>query len=712
VSGQPSGTGATADLLAGIFQSASVGLAVLRGRDLVIEAVNDAFEALAPGAPLVGSTAAVVCPELAQRLTLMSWHVLDTGEPLDVRDLRLRLPAGNGEPTPPRYFTFRLRRLDPRDGEARLWVVFTETTVQVRARRRADLLASFSTGLNSQPEISVIVRRTIHRAVALLGGRNGALWLLDRDGWTLRARYGLPLPEVKNAVFDLRALPTLQRALQARAAVFVTRSDLTGAEADLFRELDLSAGLCAPLVTRDHDLGFFTMSFRDLGRPPDNDDLVFATGLAAQAALAIERARALDDARRAQVAVEASRARLRLLADVGRALSTALDWNGVVEAATRLAQGRLADWAMLDMVGPDGGLHRESVRARATAARIPTAPPKERPLGRDPALSEALHAQRARAWDLSPGSDASSLASPHFASLRAAGAASAILAPLVVRGEALGVLTLARAAGMPPYEREDVGVAEDLGTRIALALHDARLVHSAESAMEGRGDLLDMASHELRTPLTALQLELGQLARAEPEDQRTRRRVRTIQRATDRLTRSVEQLLDIAHIANGDLLLHRNPLDLVALVREAVVRASPELERVGCSVKLVAPPKLPTRGDGLRLRGVVHHLLEHASRLGPGKPIDLLLDRRHARSTLEVRYRGEPIPPAVRERLVAPLERRTPRQSLAEIELGLWIARWIVEGHGGRLRVRSSQDGGAFLAELPLDDTPDAAVGA
>jgi K+-sensing histidine kinase KdpD len=712
VNTQSPGAGATADLLATMFQSACAGLAVLRGRELVIEAANDAFEALAPETPFVGAAAAAVCPELARRLTPVGLHVLETGEPLDIRDLQLRLPAGTGESTPPRYFTFRLRRLDARDGDARLWVVFTETTAQVRARRRADLLASFSTGLNSQSEISVVVRRTLHRAVALLGGRNGALWLLGPDGWTLRAEYGTPIPELRNAVFDLRASPTCQRALQSRVAMFVTRSDLTGDEAELFRRLEVSAGLFAPLVASDRDLGLLTMSFGDLERHPDDHDLAFATGLAAQAALALERAGALEHARRAQAAVEASRARLRLLAGMGRSLSTALDWKGAVEAAARLALGRLADWAILDVVGSDGGLRRESVRCGTPSARVPAWAPDGRPACHDPALDEALHAKRARAWNLPPRGDAGSRASPHLASLREAGAASVILAPLVVRGEALGVLTLARADGVTPYEQEDVGVAEDLGTRIALALHDARLVRSAESATKAHGDLLEMASHELRTPLTALKLELGQLARAEPEDERSRGRLRTIQRATNRLTRSVEQLLDIAHIENGDLPLHRNPLDLVALVREAMARASPDLERLGCTVDLVAPPHLPTRGDGLRIRGLVHHLLEHASRLGPGRPIALVLATRHARSTLEVRYQGEPIPPVVRERLVAPLERRAPRQSLAEIELGLWIARWIVEGHGGRLRVRSSPDGGAFLAEFPLDGAPEAAVGA
>jgi len=117
----------------------------------------------------------------------------------------------------------------------------------------------------------------------------------------------------------------------------------------------------------------------------------------------------------------------------------------------------------------------------------------------------------------------------------------------------------------------------------------------------------------------------------------------------------------------------------------------------------VAPARLPVLGDRLRLRGLIRHLLDHAARLGAGRPLELVLSTRHGRSVLQVRYRGEPIPPAIRDLLVAPLERHTRRRDLADLELGLWVARWIVEAHGGRLLVRPTSDGAAFVAELPAD---------
>jgi K+-sensing histidine kinase KdpD len=698
---QPAARGATADLLAEMFASTRAGLAILRGRELVIEVANEAFEALAPGAPMVGRPAAAVFRGLSETIEPTLHRVLETGEPAAVRDLAVR-PAGRDGDGRGRYVSVCVRRLEQHDGDARLWLAVMDTTSQVRARRRTELLASFSTGLNSHPKMSVVMHRALRRAVALLGGSYGALWLLDPDDYTLRAAYGTPLPEARHRTFDLRMLPTCRRALQAHAAVFVTRQELASPEAELFERLGVSAGLLAPLVASAHDLGLLTISFQDGDHQVDDDDLLFATGLGAQSALAIERSRALEEVRRADAAVEASRARLRLLADVSRVLSAAPDWDGVVHATTRLAAGRLADWAILDVVVAGDALRREAVRVATPSLVAPRWAPEQEPPGADASLREALEGKLARAWDLAAPDDGAP-ASPHLESLRAVGAASAILGPLVVRGEVLGVLTLARAAGVASYDREDVSLVQDLSLRVAVALHDARLARSVERADEARGDLLAMASHELRTPLTALKLELGQLSRVMSDDAPSASRVRVLERAADRLTHAVEQLLDIAHIAVGDLALDRRPLDLAALVAESVARLSPEIERMGCAVQIVAPTRLPVFGDRLRLRGLIRHLIDQAARLGSGRPLELVLSSRHGRSALELRYRGEPIPPEIRDSLAAPLERYAPRLSLADLELGLWIARWIAEAHGGRLLVRPASDGAVFVAELPAD---------
>jgi K+-sensing histidine kinase KdpD len=173
-----------------------------------------------------------------------------------------------------------------------------------------------------------------------------------------------------------------------------------------------------------------------------------------------------------------------------------------------------------------------------------------------------------------------------------------------------------------------------------------------------------------------------------------------MRRAVTRLTHAVEQLVDVAHIADGDLRLRLEPVDLVELVREATEALAGELEGAGCAAHVAAPSRLLAAADRFRVRGVVEHLLEHAARLGAGHPIDVAVARRHGRAALEVRWRGA-LPAEVRDALVRPLDRAAPELGPSGRALGLWLSRWIVDAHGGRLSVHPRPGGAAFVAELP-----------
>jgi signal transduction histidine kinase len=694
--GDPGGSAPTADQLSAIFASAGAPLAVLRGPELVIEAANPALAALLPGTELVGLRAEAACPELGRRVAPLARRALERRTRLDLRDVRLRLPGPGGDA--PRHFNLCLRPLGGA-GEPSVWLALVETTAEVRARRRASLLVAFSRGLHHQRDLAPLLRRTLRRSVALLGGDHGALWLLEPDGKTVRAAHGAPHPLVRDQAFDVRALPAFKRALHAGAAAWFARDDASGAEAELFQRLGLSAGLVVPLLAGPRALGVLTVSFSGRSAPPAPDDLAFATALAAQSALALERVRALAQARRAQLAAEAAQARLRLLADVGRVLSSALDWDTAVHSVARLAVGRLADWVLLDVVEPGGGLRREAAQAAPSAASAPGWPPTLPAGARDATLDEVLQSTLVRSWE--PGDAEGEARSPHLRALREAGAATALLAPLVARGEVLGVLTLARGAGARRYGEEDRGLVQDLAARVAVALHGARALRSAEHAVTARGRLVALARHEVATPLSALDLHLQRLEASEAQDARERRRLHAMRRAVARLARAVDQLVDVAYIADGELRVALEPVDLVALVREAAESLATELEAAGCPVALAAPPRLLAAADPPRVRGVVDHLLEQAARLGAGRPVDVVVSKRHGRAAMEVRWRGAPLAPQLRDALARPLERTAPELGAAEGGLGLWLSRWIVEAHGGRLLVHARPDGAAFVAELP-----------
>ena len=117
--------------------------------------------------------------------------------------------------------------------------------------------------------------------------------------------------------------------------------------------------------------------------------------------------------------------------------------------------------------------------------------------------------------------------SPRAAELfRQVGMRSTLIVPLVARGRSLGVLSLGRIAGGPPYRPSDVSVAEDLGRRCAMAIDSSLLYRSAQEAIQTRDEFLSIASHELRTPLTSLLLRLEGFERS-AKDERGARRAHT-----------------------------------------------------------------------------------------------------------------------------------------------------------------------------------------
>src|SRR5205085_2044894 len=121
--------------------------------------------------------------------------------------------------------------------------------------------------------------------------------------------------------------------------------------------------------------------------------------------------------------------------------------------------------------------------------------------------------------------------------------------------------------------------AENLATRIALFLDNARLFKRASDAIHVRDEFLSVASHELRTPLTALTLQIQLLYRnlqkgtAQAYDtDRITEMAQGTNRQLKRLCKLLDDLLDVTRISQGKLSLNIETVDLVTLVREVSSR--------------------------------------------------------------------------------------------------------------------------------------------
>jgi signal transduction histidine kinase len=236
-----------------------------------------------------------------------------------------------------------------------------------------------------------------------------------------------------------------------------------------------------------------------------------------------------------------------------------------------------------------------------------------------------------------------------------------------------------------------------------------RAEQEALAAVRVREEFLSMASHELKTPLTSLQLQLELLKAgvvgAEGElPRKLTSKLRTMERQVFRLNALNESLLDVTALSGGKLRLEPQPVELVALVREAVERLEPDFARAGCEVRLEVEEEVWGRWDAMRVDQIVVNLLTNAIKYGLGKPIHVQLQRRGERVQLVVKDQGIGISEEAQARLFRKFERAVPSQHYGGLGLGLYISRTLVEAMGGTIQVDSRLgEGATFTVTLPCE---------
>ncbi len=204
----------------------------------------------------------------------------------------------------------------------------------------------------------------------------------------------------------------------------------------------------------------------------------------------------------------------------------------------------------------------------------------------------------------------------------------------------------------------------------------------------------------------AVRLQIAALHRATRrgalEQPSAGQRLDAVDQALDHLASQVDALLEVARLAGGRVALAPEELDLGALVEAVASRSLAETARAGCELRLRAGAPLRGSWDRLRLERVVRGLLENAMKYGAGRPIDVTVERVGSRARVAVRDRGIGIPPEHQRRIFERLERAVPARQYSGFGLSLWMARRVVEAHGGTIGVESRPgEGATFAFELP-----------
>jgi signal transduction histidine kinase len=263
------------------------------------------------------------------------------------------------------------------------------------------------------------------------------------------------------------------------------------------------------------------------------------------------------------------------------------------------------------------------------------------------------------------------------------------------------------AVVVPGGERQD-----ELGVLArAITITAADLVRAnAELArsVHARDEFLSIASHELKTPLTALrlQLQIGQRRWAERHVEPAPPWIAASLRQVDRLGALVAELLDLARIRSGRFLLRPERVNLTDLVRGVADRLREVAARAGNALAVEAEEPLVIDCDAPRIEQVLANLVANACQHAPGTRVTVRAYARDGRAALQVEDEGKGIPEDARERVFEPYE-KVDGGAGQGLGLGLYIARQIVQAHGGSIRVDAGALGGAlFTVELPGSQPP------
>jgi PAS domain S-box-containing protein len=276
------------------------------------------------------------------------------------------------------------------------------------------------------------------------------------------------------------------------------------------------------------------------------------------------------------------------------------------------------------------------------------------------------------------------------------------LAPLRVGGEAYAIAVIRDISERREFERR------------------ARDLAKAKEEIRHRDEVLAIASHELRTPVGSMRLQTTMLQRVAREAADELRgihertglaaveltsigdRILKLEGYTRRLGRLIEQLLDSSHTRYGKLMLRPEDADLNELTREAVASLREELDRSGSMLTVRAEGPVLGRWDPIRIEQVIANLLLNAVKFGGGRPIEISVDADSSRARVSVQDQGPGIAPEDQQRIFEQFERAVAAGGSLGLGLGLYLARQIVEAHGGVISVRSVLGtGSTFLVDLP-----------
>ena len=262
-----------------------------------------------------------------------------------------------------------------------------------------------------------------------------------------------------------------------------------------------------------------------------------------------------------------------------------------------------------------------------------------------------------------------------------------------------GILRTGRTEARVPVGRDSPSPTDALGE---LTLLVNAMLDRIDAVLAGMRGALDNVAHDLRTPLTRLRgIAEGALQSDDPAV--LREALADCLEEVDRVSATLSTLMDISEAETGAMRLQLEPVNIAAVIRDAVDLYEDMADARGLAISTDVPPDLSVEGDRNRLRQVLANLVDNAVKYTPpGGRIDVSARAEKAEAVVTVADSGPGIGARDLPRIWDRLYRGDQSRSERGLGLGLSLVKAIVEAHGGRVSVHSAPGAGSrFELRLP-----------
>lgn len=243
-------------------------------------------------------------------------------------------------------------------------------------------------------------------------------------------------------------------------------------------------------------------------------------------------------------------------------------------------------------------------------------------------------------------------------------------------------------------------------------IHDQKITEAhLENALNIRDEFLSIASHELRTPITSLKLQSQLISRAIMKgdgklltNEKINDYAHQTSETVNRLSRLIDDMMDVSRISTGKIQLERIELNLGAMVNETLHLMENQFHEAE-----VVLPHIEIANDVIgfwdkyRIQQVLINLLTNGIRYGRKKQLTVKVWKENKKAFFSVIDQGIGIASKDIHRIFGRFERGIAASEVSGMGLGLYITQQLVEAHDGKISVTSSQNQGSeFKVELPI----------